>query len=1105
VPSRRQRPDVPVAPPSATVPEAPLAAPPARAPRRRHRPGGPWAASAGRALQVAAVLAWMGLLVLGRWARAAAMVLRGALAARGVLATLGVYGLFTALALFYAAPEWREGLVAWQDDTRLFYYPVMAAVGAALRQNTLPLWSPALFGGYPLLADGGVGPLYPPHWLLLRVLSPEQALVWLRVVHLVLAAAFTYHYVRMLGLPRFPAVLSGLSYAYAGFFAAQTVHANLAEAAVWLPLALCGVEWARRGRYWWGIALAGLALGVQGLAVHINITLMSGLLVALYTPLVFALPGPQEAVNRWRAWLPGRVARRLLAGGVALAAIGATGFGLSAVQLLPLYELGTASFRSRGLPPGFAAVNSIAPVNLLTLLLPDALGGTVTRPGWGLWVPWETAIYVGLLPLLLALVAWLRPGFYVGLWWAVAVGALLVAFGDLGPWPLWERLRALPLFNTLQSPGRFGLFSTLAVAVLAAHGAAALAAWAMRPRWRWLLTGLVAVALPVGAAWLALRSLGAWVDAHERDIGAWLQWYVSQPGAPRGLDGQPLPAEWIHAQLRAAVDWSNPAVAGQARLLVGGLAALVAWGLACRGAARAAASAPCAGAGRVGRVVRWGERHRVAEHVLRGTQALVVLALAADLLPFGRAYHPRIEVGALRPKLPPPLQQPPPLGQLRTFTRSDPTRQFAGAPNVLLPTGWEEFTGFSSLESDRHARYVAQVEQTPNHLLDLLGARYFLDRGKPPSLPVYRGVPFHPARPVLHGGAANPGGHVVLRVDRVQAQELGIISWLVGARDAPQDAEVGQVTVAAADGATFTLPLRAGRETADRDLAAAPPDQPPRHRAAEVAEAIPAATDDGRPYPQQRYYGLLRLPRRVVIVRLEVQYTWPSGILEVFGLAPLRPDGAIEPTPPLAKWRELYRDSEWLVAENTAALPRAFLVSSARMARHDQDVLVWMTDGPFDPRRVALVEPVASQEAPWPGWALQQDVPPGEAWIERYAPTEIVVRTRSATDGFLVLTDPYFPGWRATVDGLATSIYRTDYLFRGVFVPAGERVVRFTYEPLPFRIGAVLSLATLVLLTTGVLGRAARGWLGRRWHRLRLAWVPLGAGWPRRLGRPPAG
>ena len=134
------------------------------------------------------------------------------------------------------------------------------------------------------------------------------------------------------------------------------------------------------------------------------------------------------------------------------------------------------------------------------------------------------------------------------------------------------------------------------------------------------------------------------------------------------------------------------------------------------------------------------------------------------------AARDRRGLARLRPELPPAgdLREPasgaaagagapPPAGEGRIFTRPDPTRRFAAAPNALLPTGWEEVTGFTSLESDRHARYVAQVEHTDNHLLDLLNARYVLDRGKLPELPVYGGVPYYPERPLISGTAANPG------------------------------------------------------------------------------------------------------------------------------------------------------------------------------------------------------------------------------------------------------------------------------------------------------------------------------------------------------------
>jgi hypothetical protein len=257
---------------------------------------------------------------------------------------------------------------------------------------------------------------------------------------------------------------------------------------------------------------------------------------------------------------------------------------------------------------------------------------------------------------------------------------------------------------------------------------------------------------------------------------------------------------------------------------------------------------------------------------------------------------------------------------------------------------------------------------------------------------------------------------------------------------------------------------------------------------------------------------VVRLPRLVDVTRIEVQYTWPAGQLEVFGVAPLRPDGYVENIPLRAKLRPLYEDARWRVYENTAALPRAFLVTSAAIARQDQDVMAWMDDEAFDPRRMAILErgdatTAIGAEAPWPGWQLVQDAPPGEARVERYGTEEIVVRTVAATDGFLVLLDPYYPGWVATVDWQPAEIYRADYLFRGLFVPAGEHTVRFSYQPVPFRIGAALGAATIVLLAAvfaGVLaswlvGRA-RGWVRPRWRR--PAWVGgLVPALPRRLVR----
>ena len=93
--------------------------------------------------------------------------------------------------------------------------------------------------------------------------------------------------------------------------------------------------------------------------------------------------------------------------------------------------------------------------------------------------------------------------------------------------------------------------------------------------------------------------------------------------------------------------------------------------------------------------------------------------------------------------------------------------------------------------------------------------------------------------------------------------------------------------------------------------------------------------------------------------------------------------------------------------------------------------------------------------------------PLAAATIARYAAEEVVVRTQSAADGFLVLADAWYPGWHATVDGERVPVYQAVALFRAVFVPAGEHEVRFYYESTFLRTGAVVTAVALLALLLG--------------------------------------
>ena len=99
--------------------------------------------------------------------------------------------------------------------------------------------------------------------------------------------------------------------------------------------------------------------------------------------------------------------------------------------------------------------------------------------------------------------------------------------------------------------------------------------------------------------------------------------------------------------------------------------------------------------------------------------------------------------------------------------------------------------------------------------------------------------------------------------------------------------------------------------------------------------------------------------------------------------------------------------------------------------------------------------------------------PPESAKVVEMSSDRVEIDVDSKCGGLLVLTDSYYPGWKATVDGKDATVHPADVAFRGVSVPTGTSRVVFSYEPSSFRTGLLLFaagvVAMLVLLVTGVL------------------------------------
>lgn len=159
------------------------------------------------------------------------------------------------------------------------------------------------------------------------------------------------------------------------------------------------------------------------------------------------------------------------------------------------------------------------------------------------------------------------------------------------------------------------------------------------------------------------------------------------------------------------------------------------------------------------------------------------------------------------------------------------------------------------------------------------------------------------------------------------------------------------------------------------------------------------------------------------------------------------------------------------VYENLDALRRTFLVPAVHVLDGPDALFAALTVPDFDPKEAALLE------APPPFHVdAARGKPVGISNVLSRTFTRVAVTVDTPEPVYLVLTDAYYPGWRATVNGVETSIAPAYHLFRCVPVPAGMSNVVFEYRPASFRIGLAVSSTSLILSAVGIC-------LGIAWNR----------------------
>jgi hypothetical protein len=168
-----------------------------------------------------------------------------------------------------------------------------------------------------------------------------------------------------------------------------------------------------------------------------------------------------------------------------------------------------------------------------------------------------------------------------------------------------------------------------------------------------------------------------------------------------------------------------------------------------------------------------------------------------------------------------------------------------------------------------------------------------------------------------------------------------------------------------------------------------------------------------------------------------------------------------------AGWKLIYERNTapvQYVYENIDALPRAYLVSNYMVAQNEKESLQAMRDNlPALLRNMVVLENGAPSFEP-----VEMDGRPGTAKITKYDINGIDLDVNAGAPGLLVLTDSYYPGWMAYVDGAEKPIWRANSLFRAVEVPPGEHTVSFRYRPASLRWGSIISLTALLIMAMGI-------------------------------------
>ena len=958
--------------------------------------------------------------------------LTGSLRGKGTVALI-----LLLLPLIYFWPAVTGDNVLAMGDGWSYSLLMKALCGRMLAQGILPLWNPYMFGGSPLLAAIQPGALYPPNWLF-AIFPPGVAMnvVVITTYHVAMIGMFLY--ARAIGATRLGSLVSGAIFAFGGFMVSHLDQPNCIGSLAWAPWLLYVIEKIRERaetaetmvetlRSSWPWVTAGAVIfAVQFFAGHpqpsLHVWVMSGA-YALFTLL---------RCERREAW-------RFASAIIALTLCGGL---MCMAQLLPTRELQLLGQRA-ALSYEYFSTQPMTPHFLLTLIFPYFFGGghppLYRVGGWDSWwlVKWGFG-YAGISGIALGLMAFpagKRRGM-VWFWTGTVILSLFFALAPSMPFGIHRMLYHAPVYNLFRSSFWHLFEFNLAVAALAAIGCSRLAQTEAGDLKRALIKSL-----GLTSALVVFTTTLYFFFPHR--LGA-----ESPP--PPGASALTNPEAFIPLLMFAL---SVASICYYARR----------------------------GGGFAG--------------------ALLFVTVILDLASCGWFSHWRtMKYSELARLADPPVvkaikERESDLNAFRVIARTEKIYtdfEAINYQNQSVVRGVQNAGGYDPLRLLRFTDVAGGMDLSgvvqeaaawgmTDQGFNLLNVKYLIHERRSPlgaggeSPRIYDGVRFRASGLNL---TLTPGKSLELGAEGNPATELAMVTTLTNAAHFPDQAPVVGVKLHTTDGRVIERELQAGRDTAEWAYDRADVRAIASHQRARVVESWPQEGFEGH-----RYLARLRF-ERAGITRIALDYLRPDGEL-VLMRASLHDEvsdnsAAVDPSIlPTARWRRLASFGDIDLYQNLKALPRAWFVEEA-LALPSREVLQAIKQGKlpggalFDPAKVALLEEedFDSRTISLPSAGISAGA---EARVTRYEPRRIELLTRNEKAGFLVLSEVYYRGWDAWVDGAKKPVERVNYTLRGIALPAGEHRVEFVFRSPSFRAGAAYSaLGAIILIAGSIIARFKR-------------------------------